>query len=32
MTIDIHTANQGKLATAHHVEDWAGAVRQLSSK
>jgi len=32
MTIDIHTVRDGKLATAHHVEDWAGAVRQLSAK
>lgn len=32
MTIDIHTVSQGKLAAAHHVEDWAGAVRQLSAK
>jgi len=32
MTIDIHTVKEGKLATAYHVEDWASAVRQLSSK
>jgi predicted ester cyclase len=32
MTIDIHTVVNGKLATAHHVEDWAGALRQLSAK
>ena len=32
MTIDIHTVSEGKLAAAHHVEDWAGAVRQLSAK
>ncbi|MEO7330913.1 MAG: ester cyclase [Minicystis sp.] len=32
MTIDIHTVRDGKLATAHHVEDWAGVVRQLSAK
>ncbi len=32
MTIDIHTVRGGKLAVAHHVEDWAGAVRQLSAK
>lgn len=29
MTIDIHTVEGGKLVTAHHVEDWAGAIRQL---
>ena len=32
MTIDIHTLRDGMLATAHHVEDWAGAIRQLSAK
>lgn len=29
MTIDIHTVKNGKLVEAHHVEDWAGALRQL---
>lgn len=29
MTIDIHTLAGGKLVRAHHVEDWAGALRQL---
>lgn len=32
MTIDIHTIKDGKAITAHHVEDWAGAIRQLSAK
>ncbi len=32
MTIDIHTVQNGKLVAAHHVEDWAGAIRQLSAK
>jgi predicted ester cyclase len=32
MTIDIHTIKDGKAITAHHVEDWAGALRQLSVK
>jgi predicted ester cyclase len=32
MTIDIHTVRDGKLAVAHHVEDWATALKQLSSK
>lgn len=32
MTIDIHTIKDGKAVTAHHVEDWAGAIRQLSAK
>jgi steroid delta-isomerase-like uncharacterized protein len=31
MTIDVHTIRDGKLATAHHVEDWASAIRQLSA-
>ncbi|MFV8751666.1 ester cyclase [Nannocystaceae bacterium ST9] len=30
MTIDVHTIVEGKLALAHHVEDWAGAIRQLA--
>ena len=29
MTIDIHTVRDGMLAAAYHVEDWAGALRQL---
>ena len=32
MTIDIHTIKDGKAITAHHVEDWAGAIRQLNAK
>ncbi len=32
MTIDVHTVSDGKLVTAHHVEDWAGAIRQLTAK
>ena len=32
MTIDIHTVRDGKLAVAHHVEDWATALRQLAGK
>ncbi len=32
MTIDIHTIKDGKAITAHHVEDWASAIRQLSIK
>ncbi len=32
MTIDIHTIKDGKAFTAHHVEDWASALRQLSAK
>jgi predicted ester cyclase len=32
MTLDIHTIKDGKAITAHHVEDWASALRQLSAK
>lgn len=32
MTIDIHTVKDGQLIAAHHVEDWAGALRQLSGR
>lgn len=32
MTIDIHTIKDGKAIAAHHVEDWASALRQLSAK
>ena len=29
MTLDVHTVADGKLVRAHHVEDWASALRQL---
>ena len=32
MSIDVHTIEAGKLARSYHVEDWMGAVRQLSAK
>ena len=32
LTIDIHTIENGKIIRSYHVEDWAGALRQLSSK
>lgn len=32
MTIDVHTVRNGKLVAAHHVEDWAGALRQLAGR
>ena len=32
MAIDVHTFRDGKAITARHVEDWAGAIRQLSAK
>ena len=31
MAIDIHTIRDGKAAIAHHVEDWAGAIKQLTN-
>jgi len=32
LTIDIHTIADGKIVRTYHVEDWAGALRQLSAK
>ena len=32
LTIDIHTIENGKIIRSYHVEDWAGALRQLSAK
>ncbi len=32
LTIDIHTLEDGKIVRTYHVEDWAGALRQLSAK
>lgn len=32
MTIDIHTVKDGRLIMAHHVEDWASALRQLAGR
>lgn len=32
MSIDIHTIEDGKIVRSYHVEDWAGALRQLSGK
>ena len=32
MSIDIHTLNDGKIVKTYHVEDWAGALRQLKGK
>lgn len=32
MSIDIHEVVNGKIVVSHHVEDWAGALRQLSAK
>lgn len=32
LTIDIHTLKEGKIVSTYHVEDWAGALQQLSGK
>lgn len=32
MTIDMHTVENGQIVRSYHVEDWAGAIRQLSAK
>lgn len=32
MSIDIHTLKRGKIVTTYHIEDWAGALRQLSAQ
>jgi predicted ester cyclase len=31
MSIDVHTIEGGKLTRSYHIEDWMGAVRQLSA-
>jgi len=32
ITIDIHHLEGGKIARTYHVEDWAGAIQQLSGR
>ena len=32
LAIDIHTLENGKIVQTYHVEDWAGALQQLSAK
>ena len=32
MTIDIHEIEDGKIVRSYHVEDWAGALQQLSGR
>lgn len=32
MSIDIHTVEGGKIARSYHVEDWAGALKQLKAQ
>jgi len=31
MSIDVHTLRDGKMVRSWHIEDWMGAVRQLSA-
>jgi predicted ester cyclase len=31
MSIDVHTLEGGKIVRSYHVEDWIGAVRQLTA-
>lgn len=31
MSIDVHTLEGGKMVRSYHVEDWIGAVRQLTA-
>ena len=32
MSIDIHTIEGGRIVRTYHLEDWAGAMRQVTSK
>ena len=32
MTIDVHMMENARIVRSYHVEDWAGALRQLSGK
>lgn len=32
LTIDVHELEDGVIARSYHVEDWAGALRQLSGR
>lgn len=32
LTIDIHKIENGKIISSYHVEDWAGALQQLSGQ
>ena len=32
MSIDVHTIEGGRMVRSYHIEDWIGAVRQLSAK
>ena len=32
MAVDLFTVKNGKLASAHHVENWVGALQQINSR
>ena len=32
MSIDVHTIEGGRMVRSYHIEDWMGAVRQMSAK
>jgi predicted ester cyclase len=32
MSIDVHTIEGGKMVRSYHIEDWIGAVRQVTAK
>jgi predicted ester cyclase len=32
MSIDVHTLEGGKMVRSYHIEDWLGAVRQISAR
>jgi predicted ester cyclase len=32
MSIDVHTLEGGRMVRSYHIEDWMGAVRQLTAK
>jgi predicted ester cyclase len=32
MSIDVHTLEGGKMVRSYHIEDWIGAVRQLTAR
>jgi predicted ester cyclase len=32
MSIDVHTLEAGKMIRSYHIEDWIGAIRQVTAK
>jgi predicted ester cyclase len=32
MSLDLHTVENGRVTRTYHIEDWAGALRQLTGK